>query len=652
VGVVLESSDPSDALYVQLGANGNDYGEVTSGEQYFFVACHLQVGVMPALRAIPLPGYDYGGRLLTYAVEVLLPLPVPQSVSGVSVATAPNTLVLQVNKAALYTVHYQLDSGSMQLTVITDAGARTTNIGQVNGEGGVSLAMQAGPVAIRLLPAPETGVALDWTVQLGIAPEVHGFEPPDGALLQQSPARISVQSNAPGQLVIDRQAVAGSYDQATGLISYVPSRPLAAGIHIVEVQGTDGTFASQHATIRIMPSLSVQPSGTPSGTFDGQNWIDTSTPDGRYGLRLPADWEMASRDGTVLLAEPHGSALVQVSERLLDQVVDASTIARAIASRFPGGGRVISTKGGAAFTTTLTAKNGDRATLDFLVLPSLSEHSLLLAAGLSEANKPALASEVEAIFSSFKANGDAGVIAARTWSHYDVAGFSLDYPSGWIGDFTSTDTALLVGPFDGAYLVGENSQYAGPTTATAMATAGAQVVAMIRNQVHNGLQVQTSQAAAGIYRWIGTYSSDGGKTLFVELGQVIAGAGGRLQVLWGDANAELTPSEVPVLARSLDSEAQTAGRVPPLAFTVATAVRGISTAVPAAMLKGESTGQSASSVSEGGQASDPSIESFTNQMILDQTANDMTQQSVAFSDYMNSEYGDGTDIWQPTYYGA
>ena len=48
VGVVLESSNPSDALYIQLGTNGHDYGEVTSGSS-ISAAWTLQVGVMPAL---------------------------------------------------------------------------------------------------------------------------------------------------------------------------------------------------------------------------------------------------------------------------------------------------------------------------------------------------------------------------------------------------------------------------------------------------------------------------------------------------------------------------------------------------------------------------------------------------------------------------
>ena len=58
---------------------------------------------------------------------------------------------------------------------------------------------------------------------------------------------------SPGQLACSTaNLVASSYDRATGLISYVPRRPLVAGIHIVEVQGTDGTLASQHATIKVM----------------------------------------------------------------------------------------------------------------------------------------------------------------------------------------------------------------------------------------------------------------------------------------------------------------------------------------------------------------------------------------------------------------
>ena len=67
------------------------------------------------------------------------------------------------------------------------------------------------------------------------------------------------------------------------------------------------------------------------------------------------------------------------------------------------------------------------------------------------------------MISSFRANGDVGVRRARSWQHFQSGGFSLDYPVGWMADFTSSDLAVLVGPFDQAYVVGEEMAYGGPT---------------------------------------------------------------------------------------------------------------------------------------------------------------------------------------------
>ena len=82
------------------------------GERYFFVACHLSVGVMPALRAVPDPKHNYGGRSLAYAVVVLLPFPVPQAVDGVATTATANILVLNVITEASYTVHCVLPTSA------------------------------------------------------------------------------------------------------------------------------------------------------------------------------------------------------------------------------------------------------------------------------------------------------------------------------------------------------------------------------------------------------------------------------------------------------------------------------------------------------------------------------------------------------------
>ena len=166
-------------------------------------------------------------------------------------------------------------------------------------------------------------------------------------------------------------------------MSYAGPEALAAGIHIIEVAGVDGTFAVAHATFSVMPPLSLLPVRRPAGAVGGQTWVSTSSPDGRYALVMPSNWQMAARDGTVLLADPHGQALVQASERMLGDAIDASQVAHAIASHFPGKPKFGSADGGAYFSTTLSGKKGAHATLYFLVMPSLAQHSLMLAAGLS-----------------------------------------------------------------------------------------------------------------------------------------------------------------------------------------------------------------------------------------------------------------------------
>ena len=459
VYVTLVSSGASDVMYVQLGTSAQDASEIQSGEEHFFVACHVQPGVMPVLRAIPVPSHNYAGRSLTYALAVLLPMPVPISVDGISAGTATNALLLRVSKPANYTVHYHLDSGSVSISAVS--GSTVTSTGKVGGDGGITTRLQTGLTEIVVQPEPQSGESLHWTIEVGIAPEVRKFSPPDGAVLKQAPRSVTVQASAPGRIVLDRLPVSSHYDAATGLVSFDARQPLAAGIHIVEVVGADGTLAASHATFRVMPPLSLQPPRTPAGTVAGQAWVSTSTPDGRYTLQMPSSWKMAAHDGTVLLAEPHGEAFVQASERMLGDAINASQVAHAIASHFPGTPQFSTIGAGASFSTTLTGKNGVRAKLLFLVSPSLAQHSLLLAVGLSTGVQPALAEQVAAIMASFKANGDAGVRQARVWLHYQHGGFNLDYPAGWMADLTSTDLAVLVGPFDQAYVVGEDLAYSG-----------------------------------------------------------------------------------------------------------------------------------------------------------------------------------------------
>jgi hypothetical protein len=649
VGVTIASTHPSDDLYFQLGDNAADVGEAHAGEQYFFVACHLSVGVMPALRAVPDPKHNYGGRSLAYAVVVLLPFPVPQTVDGAATTATANILVLNVITAATYTVHCALDVGKMWVEAV--AAGKATKPVYVNGDGGLQVNLPVGLAEIEILPEPGTGVTQHWALQLGIAPEVSGFHPADGATMRQGPGALTVRASGPGRIFLDRKPVASRYDAAAGTISYTPPQPLAAGIHIVEVAGPDGTLAPAHATIRVAPAISFQPHGTPDGTLGGQAWLRTYTPDGRYALAMPSNWQLAAQDGTVLVAEPHGAAFVQVSERMLGEAVDASQIAHTVASHWASPAHFSAIGTGVLFTTTLTSKKATKASLTFFVLPSLADHSLLLALGISTAGRPGLAAEVTKVITSFKANGDDGVTKARSWLRYENAGFNFAYPTGWLGDFTTTEMAVVAGPSDGAYLLGENVAYSGPATSTGMAAAGKQVVATITTDVHPGLRVEMSRNGRGIYRWLGTYTAPGSKTLCVEIGQAVV-SGGRLQFLWGDTSAELAPSTVPALARSLDSAAESDGVTSSLRFSVAAAVSGMRTQLPATVLQGQSAGQVASSAGGGAATQDASMASFDAEMLAQQNATDMTQQSIEFSNAMNDEYGGGDNIWQPTYYDA
>jgi hypothetical protein len=463
----------------------------------------------------------------------------------------------------------------MSLAAAGNTGA-TTSVSKVSGDGGFTVSFPVGLAAVVLEPVPVQGTQLDWALQVGIAPQVANFAPADNAILKMAPATISVHAHAPGQMVLDRKAVDSTYNATSGLVSYTPRQPLAVGLHIVEVMGTDGTLATSHATFFVMPTLSENPAGTSSGKLDGTSWISTNTPDGRYSLDVPSNWEMAARDGTVLLCSPKGDASVQVSERMLGDPVDASTVAHGIAAKLPGTSRFQSIARGAMFSTSLKGKSGGRALFAVVVLPSLAKHTLLIALGLSGAAQPLLGDQVEHVLASFRANDDAGVVNARAWLNYQRANFDFVYPAGWMGDFTSTDMALLVGPFDGAYLVGISSEYGGSASATQMAAAGRSYTTW----PHPSVQVQAENSGPGIYRWIGTYAGSD-RSLCVELGQVIA-SHGQLQAFFADTSAELAPTNVPVLARSLDSAANGLGVAAPLQFTTAAAVQGMSTGSAAA----------------------------------------------------------------------
>jgi hypothetical protein len=69
-------------------------------------------------------------------------------------------------------------------------------------------------------------------------------------------------------------------------------------------------------------------------------------------------------------------------------------------------------------------------------------------------------------------------------------------------------------------------------------------------------------------------------------------------------------------------------------------------------LQGKAGLGTASGVGANQQGAGADMSNFNTRMITLQTESDMTQESVQFSDYMNSAYGDGENLWQPTFYGG
>ncbi|MGH2346824.1 MAG: hypothetical protein ACRDG4_16480, partial [Chloroflexota bacterium] len=345
-----------------------------------------------------------------------------------------NTFAFKAPTPGAYTVHYQIPSGSAHIIVVTEAGERDS--GKVTGEGGFTVSLPMGLSVLGLKQVPGSGI-MHWHLWVGSAPKAHDFSPANKATLPTAPAALSVGAAAGAKLVLDHQPVGGTVDSA-GRVTYRPPQPLPAGLHLLQVQGADGTPATASATFTIAPPLETQAVARAAGSFEGRQWVRTSTPDGRYQLLKPASWRMAASAGTVVLSDPKGGATVLLSERFLGTSVDALAIAHQVGAtlqkrlKLSTAWHYNGTRGKATFSGVVPAagKSGPLASAA-LVLPSLDHFSLLLAFGFGQQDaKGAMAGVPARIENSIAPNDEAAIDAARRYTRYDQGALSLEYPKG------------------------------------------------------------------------------------------------------------------------------------------------------------------------------------------------------------------------------
>jgi hypothetical protein len=610
VDVQMASSDASDEIYMQLGDDRTDITQIRSEEDRIFVVSHLQAGVVPAFRAIPDPDHDYGGRTIYYAVTVFRVPNLPLDADGMAVSQIANIFAFKAPTPGAYTVHYQIPSGSAHIIVVTAAGERDS--GKVTGEGGFTVNLPVGLSVLGLKQVPGSGI-MHWHLWVGSAPKAHDFSPANKATLRTAPTALSVGAVPGAKLVLDHQPVGGTVD-AAGRVTYRPPQPLPAGLHLLQVQGADGTPATASATFTIAPPLETQTVATPAGSFGGVQWVRTSTPDGRYQLLKPASWRMAASAGTVVLSNPKGDATVLLSERFLGTSVDASAIAHQVGAtlqkrlKLNKAWQYSGTRGKATFSGAVPAagKLGPLASTN-LVLPSLDHFSLLLAFGFGQQDaKGTMDGMLTRIENSITPNDDAAIDAARHYSRYDQGALSLDYPKGWAANFTTTGGTWFVSPADQAVLLAVGLDFpASKASSSAAQQFGRQLESVIQSGIHTKLRVVRESASGGTYRWVGVFPISGGTSVGVEIGQIAVGKG-HLVGMWGDTLLERLPGNLPVLEHSLNSAALAAGTTPPTPLTARAVIRAIEQIVPAdtsaTNANGSSAGQSVTAPGKPGSA--------------------------------------------------
>jgi hypothetical protein len=350
-------------------------------------------------------------------------------------------------------------------------------------------------------------------------------------------------------------------------------------LHLLGVVGADGTPARDHAQF-LVKTPAPAPAASKSGTYEGQPWVRTTSPDGLYSLLKPASWTMAGGNGMVLLADPKGKACVLIAERLLTGYVDAQSVAQQLAKAFASGKLRVTApfqfagnKDRALFAGVISSGKQSLLSVN-LVLPELWHHTLGVALGFATSMTAGAGKTLARIEASLASNDEAGVSAAQRWQRFSGVGLNLDYPAGWLANFTGNGPAWFVGPDTQGMIFAAAQPYSGDLSSQSLAQAGRLVEQNIASTAHKGMKVVSEQAADGIYRWLAVYPNSDGSAQNVEMGQVAVG-NGRLSVVWGDSAADQLPANLPLFGRTLDSASRDAGVTPPQPITVAALISAV-----------------------------------------------------------------------------
>jgi len=572
VEIQLAGSNNGDEVYAQLGTSNSDATQVTVGEDRFFVASNLVAGHMPRFRVLADPKHAYGGRTLTYATAVYTVPGLPLDVTGVAATTLANILAFKAPVSGSYTIHYTLDSGSAHIIVL-DQSNHQQDSGKVSGEGSYTVSLPGGLTAIGLKQAPDSGVAMNWHLIVGQAITVSKLSPANNARLTTPPATLSALAPSGARLVLDHQTVGGVYNAATGAVIYRPATPLPAGEHLLQVAGADGTVAAASSQFVVLPNLSLAPPITPAGTVNGQPWVQTSTPDGLYHLRMPASWRLLSVGTRVALLDPKGSGMVLLDERFLGQSLDALAVARQLSAKLGGTLKVqrawqfLGGKDKAVFSAVATTSShpGPLVSVN-MVLPSAADYSLLLAYGYGNPTNP-VTTTLAGIEGSIGINTLKQTQNSRRYQHYSSDGLTVDYPVGWAANFVESGGSWFAGPQDGALLIAIGRTYTGTGANSTEAQTFAGQVQTLEKSAHPKLVLITSSTSAGVVRWIGAYPTTNGASVVIEIGQAVVG-NGHFVGMWGDTPLERAPANLAILQHAMDTAAAGAGLAPPSSLTV------------------------------------------------------------------------------------
>ncbi len=662
VEVALVSSDPGDEAYAQLGTNNADATQVTAGEDRFFAASNLVKGQKPRFVMIADPKHDYGGRTLTFAAAVYAVPDLPLDVSGTAASAVPNILGFNAPSTGSYTVHYSFDTGSARI-VFLDSGGHQQESGKLAGEGGYSLNLPSGLIGIGIKQTPDVGVAQNWHITVGQSIVVGKLTPANNASLKTSPKALTAAAPKGAQLVLDHKAVGGVYDPSTGVVTYTPTKPLAAGQHELQVAGADGTIAKTSSQFVVLPNVSITPATTPAGTINGAPWVNTTTPDGLYHFKMPASWRLLASGTHVVLLDPKNSGVVILDERFLGQTIDATAVAKQISAGFKGTLNVQGTwsylggKDKAAFTG-LVIQKGKKTTLASvnLVFPSPSSYSLLLAYGYGNATTSAV-TNLGDIEGSIGINSVAQIQSSRTYQHYSRDGLKVDYPVGWAANFVQNNGTWFAGPEDGAIMVAVGLTYSGTGANDTEAKAFAAQVQDLEKTTHPKIVLLSQSTTNGVDRWIGAYPSDDGKSIVIEIGQSLVG-NGHLVGMWGDTSLDQAPSNLAILQHTMDSAVTGVGLTAPTPLTIDSMIQAVrqaggSTAGATTSNGRSSTSGSASSgsVSTGSSTADylKSYQQMANQNFYYQTMSNVMEMQYQTNQVIINNMSDTPYDYEYTY---